>query len=119
MFVAATQATILGQPSVGPLDDPADGEFDEAFIILGARDDNDLAARLPFADELREASLGIRGVAKDGIDLGKVCRVQFLQAGDAAGTIGDVAGGDDYSQHQAKASLVPWSSPGRIRVRLN
>src|SRR2546422_107768 len=70
MFIAATQATVLGQPGIGAFDDPADGQLDEAFVILGPRNNDDLATRLPPSDELGEAGLGVGGVAVDGVEVG-------------------------------------------------
>src|SRR6476646_7345096 len=62
MFITATEPAVLGQPGVGALDDPANGQLDKAFSSLGSGDDHDLAAGLPLLDELGEAGLLVSGV---------------------------------------------------------
>src|SRR6266496_4431934 len=103
MFITATKAAILRQPSIGSLDDPADGQLDEPLAILGPSDDNDLAARLPALDELGETSLGISGIRKDGVEARILLRVDLRQAGNATCPVRHVASGDDHGQQQPKA----------------
>src|SRR3954452_15294593 len=103
MLITATEPAVLGQPGVGPLDDPADRQLDEPLVILGPGNDNHLTPGLPLLNVLGEAGLPVGGVGVDGVDVRVLAGLQPLEAGDPPSPVRYVACRDDQRQHQAKA----------------